>query len=158
MTKRILVVEDEASNMHVIAMSLALLGYGVIEASDPEAGLALAVSEQPDVILMDLTFAGSALDGLEAIRRLKAHPLTCTIPVVAQTASVLDYAQAAVAAAGGDALLHKPFKRKQLVEALLAVMPGAVVPGAASPGARFAAHGPADTCIRHTTIAANGLT
>ena len=125
---RVLVVEDEASNMQIIGMNLAMLGYEVIEAHDPDLGLALARAEQPDVILMDMMFKGACFDGLEAIRRLKADPATAHIPIVAQTASVLDYLAPEVLAVGAAVLLHKPFKRKQLVEAIAAAAPHAPAP------------------------------
>lgn len=125
---RVLVVEDEDTNMQIIGMNLAMLGYEVIEAREPEIGLALARSERPDVILMDMMFKGAQFDGLEAIRRLKADPATADIPVVAQTASVLDYLANEVMGVGAAVLLHKPFRRKQLVDAIAAAAPHAPEP------------------------------
>ncbi len=128
MTFRVLVVEDEVTNMQIIGMNLAMIGYQVIEAHDPELGLALALSEQPDVILMDMMFKGAHFDGLEAIRRLKADPATAHIPIVAQTASVLDYLAPEVRDAGAAILLHKPFRRAELVEAITIAAPHAPPP------------------------------
>lgn len=125
---RVLVIEDEATNMQIIGMNLAMIGYEVLEAHDPELGLEMARRERPDVILMDMMFKGAAFDGLEAIRRLKADPATADIPVVAQTASVLDYLAPEVHAVGAAVLLHKPFKRAQLVEAIATAHPGAPAP------------------------------
>jgi CheY-like chemotaxis protein len=143
MPLRVLVVEDEATNMQIIALSLAALGHRVIEAHGPEEGIVLAREHIPDVILMDMNFKGANMDGLEAIRRLKAQPETCDIPVVAQTAAVLDFSARTVAAVGGAGLLHKPYRRKQLVaaiEAALAATPSGDVawhvvhvPGAPAP-------------------------
>ena len=125
---RVLVIEDEDTNMQIIGMNLALLGYEVLEAREPVHGLALAKAERPDVILMDMMFKGAAFDGLEAIRRLKADPATAGIPVVAQTASVLDYLAGEVLGAGAEVLLHKPFRRKELVAAIAAAAPHAPEP------------------------------
>lgn len=124
MPLRVLVVEDEVSNMQIIALSLAALGHRVIEACGPEEGVALAREHAPDVILMDMNFKGANIDGLEAIRRLKAQPETSAIPIVAQTAAVLEFSARAVAAVGAAGLLHKPFRRKQLVAAIEAAMAG----------------------------------
>lgn len=128
MPLRILVVEDEASNLQIIGMNLAMLGYEVLEAINPTRGLELARDAQPDLILMDMMFKGAAFDGLEAIRRLKADPLTRHIPIVAQTASVLDYRAPEVAAAGAAGLLHKPFRRVQLVAAIREACPDSAEP------------------------------
>jgi CheY-like chemotaxis protein len=118
----ILVVEDEETNMQIFTLSLNALGHRVVPAIDPEGVLALAKTFLPDVILMDLMFKGAKIDGIEAIRRLKADPLTAEIPIIAQTAAVLDFAERAVIAAGADGFLQKPFRRKQLVAAIEAVV------------------------------------
>jgi CheY-like chemotaxis protein len=120
----ILVVEDEETNMQIISLNLKGLGHRVVPATNPEEGIALARSWQPDIILMDLMFKGATFDGIEAIRRLKADPLTASIPIVAQTAAVLDFAERAVMLAGASGFLHKPFRRKQLVAAIESALQG----------------------------------
>lgn len=129
MPLRILLVEDEESNMKILTLSLQLMGHQVMGAFNPELGLQLAASEQPDLILMDLMFKGATMDGIEAIRRLKADPVTRLIPVVAQTASVLDYTELMVCGAGADGFIRKPFRRKELMVVIEQVMAQhAVVP------------------------------
>lgn len=152
MSFRVLVVEDDATNMQIIGMNLAMLGYEVIEAHDPELGQQLARREQPDVILMDMRFKGSTIDGIEAIRRLKAEPATAGIPVVALTASVLEYLAVEVRAVGAAILLHKPFRRKELLEALLFA-----APHAPAPLARLRAAGPGRACRAGAPALAPGL-
>lgn len=147
MTLRILIIEDEESNMKILTLSLQLMGHQVMGAFNPELGLQLAVSEQPDLILMDLMFKGASIDGIEAIRRLKADPATRMIPVVAQTASVLDYTELNVCGAGAEGFIRKPFRRKELMMVVDQVMSqaknvaSAVVPAAipAPDPARFSA-------------------
>ena len=72
MSKRILVVEDQEDNRRIIRDLLTSVGYELIEALDGEAGVRLAESERPDLILMDIQLP--VLDGYEATRRIKAEP------------------------------------------------------------------------------------
>jgi CheY-like chemotaxis protein len=128
MPLNILVVEDEASNMHIIRLSLEALGHQVLCAFDPDTGLQMARELAPDVILMDMMFKGAEIDGLEAIRQLKADPVTADIPVVAQTAAVLDFTERCATLAGAAGFLHKPFRRRQLVAAIEAAIAGEPLP------------------------------
>jgi CheY-like chemotaxis protein len=124
MPLRILVVEDEETNMKIISICLQTRGHEVIEAYDPETGLEKARSCQPDIILMDLMFKRASFDGVEAIRRLKADPRTAHIPVLAQTASVLDYSELAVRGAGAEGFIRKPFRRQELLDAIHEALSG----------------------------------
>ena len=78
----------------------------------------MASCDRPDIILMDLMFKNSPFDGIEAIRRLKADPRTAGIPVVAHTASVLDYRELCVRNAGAEGFIRKPFRRQELLEVI----------------------------------------
>lgn len=122
MSLKILVVEDEETNMKIIALSLRHRGHLVLEATNPEQGLRMAATERPDIILMDLMFKNASFDGIEAIRRLKADRRTSAIPVVAHTASVLDYREVAVKRAGADGFIRKPFRRQELLEVIAATV------------------------------------
>jgi two-component system, cell cycle response regulator DivK len=86
MGKRILVVEDQADNRHILRDLLTNVDFEVIEAEDGEAGLAAAAAHRPDLILMDIQLPG--IDGYEATRRLKADTLLQAIPIIA----VMSYA------------------------------------------------------------------
>ncbi|MDB5099326.1 MAG: response regulator [Cyanobacteria bacterium RYN_339] len=127
----ILVVEDEVSNMQIIRLSLQALGHDVQCAFDPESGIRMARDGDPDVILMDMMFKGADIDGLEAIRRLKADPATAEIPIVAQTAAVLDFTERCAVLAGAAGIIHKPFRRRQLVAAIEAAIAGEPIPDVA---------------------------
>jgi len=84
---KILYVEDNEDNVYVLKNRLARLGHSVVVAGDGERGIALALSEKPDLILMDLSLP--VLDGWEATRRLKAEPATQAIPVIALSAHAM---------------------------------------------------------------------
>src|SRR3954463_4387973 len=81
---KILLVEDNELNRDMLSRRLSRRGHQVVEATDGEAALALAASERPDLILMDMSLP--VLDGWEATRRLKAVPATRPIPAIALTA------------------------------------------------------------------------
>ena len=108
MTK-LLYVEDNDDNVYMLKMRLELLDdFEVVTAEDGEKGCAMAVSERPDIILMDLEMPG--VDGWEATRRLKADPQTRDIPVIALSAHAL--------AAGCDEFDTKPVEFERLVATL----------------------------------------
>ena len=81
---RILVVEDNELNLKLIRDVLGYAGYEVVEARTGEQGVELAAECLPDLVLMDLQLPG--IDGIEALRQLRASPLTQDVPVVAVTA------------------------------------------------------------------------
>ena len=81
---KILVVEDNEENWDMIARRLRRRGYEVAIATDGEQGVAMARSEAPDLILMDMNMP--RLDGWEATRRIRAMPETHALPIIALTA------------------------------------------------------------------------
>ncbi len=106
MTKKVLVVEDDTDNRHIVAKVLSVAGYEIVEAADGIEALSLAHSTQPDLILMDLALP--RLDGWEATRQLKSDPATRTIPVVALTAVAMRGDEEEARAAGCDDYITKP--------------------------------------------------
>jgi two-component system, cell cycle response regulator DivK len=106
MPKKILVVEDDPDNRRIVAKTLSVEGYDVIEATDGVQALTLARAEHPDLVLMDLALPN--LDGWEATRRLKSDPETRRIPVVALTAVAMRGDEEQARAAGCDDYLSKP--------------------------------------------------
>src|SRR5215510_12063987 len=85
---KVLYVEDNDDNVFMLKMRLELLGdFEVLTAEDGEKGCAMAVSERPDIILMDLEMP--VVDGWEASRRLKGNPQTRDIPIIALSAHAL---------------------------------------------------------------------
>ncbi len=84
---KILIVEDNLANRDMLTRRLERRGFGVCGAADGTSGVALAVSEMPDVILMDIVLGG--MDGWEASRLIKDDPRTRSIPIIILTTSTL---------------------------------------------------------------------
>ena len=120
MTK-VLYVEDNDDNVYMLKMRLELLGdFDVVAAPDGEQGCAMALSERPDVILMDLEMP--VVDGWEATRRLKDDPQTCDIPIIALSAHALAGEREKALAAGCDEFDTKPIEFERLVATLRRVL------------------------------------
>ena len=113
---RILVIEDNQDNMTLIADVLVSLNYYVIQAADGVQGLEKALSEQPDLILMDLSLP--RMDGWTATRQIKAHPELGNIPVIALTAHAMIGDRERALQAGCDDYLPKPIKLRDLASKL----------------------------------------
>ncbi len=117
---KILLVEDNEMNRDMLSRRLERKGYQLVIAVDGGEGLALARSEAPDLILMDMSLPG--VDGWEATRRLKAAPETQRIPVIALTAHAMRGDQEKAFEAGCDDYDTKPVDLPRLlgkIEALL---------------------------------------
>ena len=106
MTYVILVVEDNERNLKLLRDVLEYAGYDVRVARTAEDGITLAVSEPPDLVLMDLQLPG--IDGMEALRRLRESPRTADIPVVAVTAQAMKHDRERALEAGFDGYIEKP--------------------------------------------------
>jgi two-component system cell cycle response regulator DivK len=113
MGKRILVVEDQEDNRQIVRDLLTNAGFEMIEAEDGERGVAVAISERPDLILMDIQLP--VLDGYEATRRIKAHPELKSIPIIAVTSYALSGDEHKVTAAGCDGYMPKPYSPRALL-------------------------------------------
>jgi CheY-like chemotaxis protein len=119
MTK-ILLVEDNEMNRDMLSRRLVRRGYEVALAVDGEQGVAMAASESPALILMDMSLPG--VDGWEATRQIKAAPATSDIPVIALTAHAMEGDREKALAAGVDDFDTKPVEMERLlgkIEALL---------------------------------------
>jgi two-component system, cell cycle response regulator DivK len=121
MSKRILVVEDQEDNRRIIRDLLASVGYELIEATDGEAGVRLAETERPDLILMDIQLP--LLDGHEATRQIKQNPELRHIPIIVVTSYALSGDDAKAMAAGCDAYVAKPFSPRQLLATIRKFLP-----------------------------------
>jgi CheY-like chemotaxis protein len=113
MTK-ILYVEDNDDNVYMLRGRLTRAGYAVAVATDGEQGVAMAASEAPDLIRMDLSLP--VLDGWEATRRLKEAPATRPIPIIALSAHAMEGDRAKAIAAGCDDYDTKPVDLPRLLE------------------------------------------
>ena len=84
---KVLLVEDNAANRDMLTRRLERHGFKVCSAIDGQSGVAMAASEMPDIILMDIALG--AMDGWEATRLIKARATTANIPIIALTAHAL---------------------------------------------------------------------
>ncbi|MGX9178027.1 response regulator [Mesorhizobium sp.] len=110
---RILLVEDNEMNRDMLLRRLSRRGFDVLIAENGKAGVELAASEKPDLILMDMSLP--VMDGWEATRRIKADPATSRIPVIALTAHAMASDRDMALKAGCDDYDSKPVDLSQLV-------------------------------------------
>ena len=105
---KVLIIEDNATNMTLAIFLLQSAGHSVLSATDAEAGLMLARDEQPNLILMDIQLPG--MDGLQATGVLKRDVATRAIPVIALTALAMKGDEERIRAAGCDGYIAKPMR------------------------------------------------
>ncbi|HLY55940.1 MAG TPA: response regulator [Stellaceae bacterium] len=113
MGARILVIEDNATNLELMTYLLNAFGHTTIAAQDGEEGVAAALRERPDLILCDLALPG--LDGFGVARRLKSEPGLCDVPIIAVTASAMVGDRDKVIATGFDGYISKPITPETFV-------------------------------------------
>jgi CheY-like chemotaxis protein len=118
---KILYVEDNDDNVYMLKARLTRAGFAVIVATDGAQGVAMAASEQPDLVLMDLSLP--VIDGWEAARRIKAAGATSRIPIIALTAHAMAGDQERAMAAGCDDVDTKPVDLKRLLGKISALVP-----------------------------------
>ena len=117
---KVLLVEDNEMNRDMLMRRLERKGYEVVIAVDGQAGIDMAASSSPDIILMDLSLP--VIDGWEATRKIKADPATRSNPVIALTAHAMAGDEQKALAAGCDDYDTKPIKLPRLlgkIESLL---------------------------------------
>jgi two-component system, cell cycle response regulator DivK len=115
---KVVVIEDNATNMTLAVFLLQSVGHTVLSATDAEAGLTLARAERPDLILMDIQLPG--MDGLEATAQLKRDESTRAIPVIALTALAMKGDEERIRAAGCDGYIAKPMRYKEFLATVAA--------------------------------------
>jgi CheY-like chemotaxis protein len=109
----ILIVEDNPQSLKLVRDILQIKGYQTLEAETGEEGVRLARQRQPALILMDIQLPG--INGIEALRRLRADPVTSATPVIAVTASVMTQDRTRIIAAGFNGFQSKPISVNQLL-------------------------------------------
>ncbi len=113
MTK-VLYVEDNEDNIYMLKNRLSRKGFTVLIATDGAQGVAMAASEQPELILMDLSLP--VLDGWEATRRIKSTEKTRHIPIIALSAHAMTGDREKALAAGCDDFDTKPVEFDRLIK------------------------------------------
>ena len=121
----ILVVEDNERNLKLLRDVLEYAGYDVRVARTAEDGITLAVSEPPDLVLMDLQLPG--IDGMEALRRLRESPRTADIPVVAVTAQAMKQDRERALDAGFNGYIEKPITVRSFPDQVRSFLSGGEV-------------------------------
>ena len=116
----ILIVEDNDKNRKLVRDVLTFKGDEVIESETGEEGVRLAQERRPTLVLMDIRLPG--IDGVEALRRLRAEETTRGISVMAMTASVMSEDRQKIMAAGFDAYQSKPIAVQEFVAAVAEVL------------------------------------
>ncbi len=115
---KVLIIEDNATNMTLAIFLLQSAGHLVVSATDAEAGLTLAHAERPDLILMDIQLPG--MDGLQATALLKGDQATRAIPVIALTALAMKGDEERIRAAGCDGYIAKPMRYQEFLATIAA--------------------------------------
>jgi len=117
---KILIIEDNELSRDMLIDRLLSRGYEVASATDGAQGLAMAESEQPDIILMDLSLPG--IDGWQLTGQLKAQDSTKAIPVLALTAHAMTGDREQALAAGCDDYDTKPIEFARLLQKIGALL------------------------------------
>lgn len=104
--KRILVIEDNETNMYLISFILRKNGHEVIEARSGEEGVELAIKDKPDLVLMDIQLPG--IDGLEATKRIRESKADRVIPIIALTSYAMAGDREKALKAGCTGYIEKP--------------------------------------------------
>ena len=116
----ILIVEDNPKNLKLVRDTLQVKGYQTIEAETGEEGVRLAHERQPALVLMDIQLPG--INGVEALKRLRADPVTSSTPVIAITASVMTQDRTRIMAAGFDGFKGKPISVRELLATVRGIL------------------------------------
>lgn len=117
---KILLVEDNEMNRDMLSRRLIRKGYEVVMATDGQQGVAMAGSEKPDLILMDMSLP--VIDGWEATRQVKAADATRSIPVIALTAHAMAGDREKALEAGCDDYDTKPVDINRLLDKISALL------------------------------------
>jgi len=116
MTKTILIVEDNVKNMKLVRDLLQHHGHRTLEADTGEAGLALALKERPDLVLMDIQLPD--IDGATVLARIREDASFDAMPVLAVSASVMPDQQQRIVGSGFDGFIAKPISIKPFLAAV----------------------------------------
>lgn len=111
--KRILVVEDNASNMYLISFIIEKMGHVVIKAATGEEGVEIAIRERPALILMDIQLPG--IDGLEAARRIRNSEAHGEVPIIALTSYAMMGDRERLIEAGCSGYIEKPINPETIM-------------------------------------------
>ena len=109
----ILIIEDNEKNRKLCRDVLNVKGYQTIESETAEEGLTLVREKKPNLVLMDIQLPG--IDGITALKQLRADPEMAHVPVIAITASAMTHNRATMLAEGFDGYQTKPITLKEFL-------------------------------------------
>ncbi len=119
--KKVLIVEDHPDMRELLSWQIELMGFVPIAAKHGKEGVEKAISEKPNLVLMDIMMPG--MDGRETARALRANPETRDIPILAATALFRDSDLKSCLEAGCNAYIVKPFTFQELQKKLREFIP-----------------------------------
>lgn len=119
---KILVIEDNASNMKFVTNLLEMNGYETLRSDNAEQGIVIAKKDIPDLILMDILLPG--LDGITATKLLKDDKRTKNVPIIAMTSLAMKDDEERIRAAGFDHYITKPLNYKEFLETIKNILSG----------------------------------
>ena len=117
---RLLVADDDADILSLVQIVLETAGYDVLAAQDGAQAVELALAHRPALVILDVMMP--RVDGLEAVRRLRAEAGFETLPIILLTARVADADVSAGLEAGATEYLRKPFSPQELRERVAAAL------------------------------------
>lgn len=110
---KVLLIEDNEMNRDMLSRRLIKRGYAVVMAIDGQQGIDMAVSEKPDIILLDMSLP--VVDGWEAAKQMKANPASAAVPLIALTAHAMASDRERAISAGCDDFDTKPVELPRLL-------------------------------------------
>ena len=119
---KILVVDDDALNLRLAVTTLERAGHVVLSAEAGAEGIEAALAHAPDLVLMDIQMPG--MDGVSALKRLRAEPRTAALKVVAFTALAMNGDRERLLAEGFDGYFEKPIRYQELLASVAALLAG----------------------------------
>lgn len=152
---RILIVDDNPTNLRLATDVLADAGCDIHQAVDAEQAQAMLAHLVPDLIVMDIALPG--MDGLTLTRKLKADPRFAHVPIVAVTASAMKGDDEKALAAGCHSYVTKPIDTRRFAQTILACLPAAVVPAPQAQVILIADDYPANRAVLRAQLETEGL-
>ena len=119
---RILVVDDDARNLRLAVAMLRQAGHEVLSAAGGAEGIEAALAHAPDLVLMDVQMPG--MDGVSALKRLRAEPRTAALKVAALTALAMKGDRERLLAEGFDGYVEKPIRYQEFLASVAALLEG----------------------------------
>ncbi len=123
---RVLIIDDSATIVALLRRMMKQNGYDTLEAGDAETGIDLALTQQPDLIFLDIVLPG--MNGFEALRRLRRDPATKNVPIIMISGNEQATEQFYAHRIGADDFMKKPFARAEVFARIERLLDAELVP------------------------------